>query len=247
MAAQLSESSGAGPHRLRLPDRTDGPLGALGEVERALASTVETGTNPGAGQDRWQGQLILDSGSWLLDGRQLEEIEQLLLSRGLSLIGVTATRPETRVAAAGLGLFQGVPVMAAAANHQPSGLEDGTVAASTTAGALRLHRGTLRAGDHLEVEGSILLLGDVNPGASIRASGHVLVWGRLRGTAHAGHTGDASARIIALQLRPLQLRIATAVARGPEGVPPDGLAEEAELIDGVIQIHPAAPGWPLSD
>ena len=108
------------------------------------------------------------------------------------------------------------------------------------------HQGTLRSGDHLQVEGTVLLLGDVNPGARISAGGHVLVWGRLRGIAHAGCHGDNTARIVALQLRPLQLRIATAVARGPEGLPPEGLAEEARIVDGAIQIDPAQPSWPLS-
>jgi septum site-determining protein MinC len=75
----------------------------------------------------------------------------------------------------------------------------------------------------------------------------VLVWGRLRGVAHAGRQGDRSARIIALQLRPLQLRIADAVARGPEETPAAGQAEEARLVDGEIRIDPASPCWPLSD
>ena len=51
---------------------------------------------------------------------------------------------------------------------------------------------------------------------------------------------------MALQLRPLQLRIATTVARGPDGSPPAGLAEEAKIVNGAIQIDPAQPGWPLS-
>jgi septum site-determining protein MinC len=50
---------------------------------------------------------------------------------------------------------------------------------------------------------------------------------------------------VALELRPLQLRIADAVARGPEDRPPPGLAEEARLVDGVIRIDPARPSWPL--
>jgi septum site-determining protein MinC len=110
-----------------------------------------------------------------------------------------------------------------------------------------VHQGTVRSGDHLEAEGSLLVLGDVNPGARISAVGHVLVWGRLRGMAHAGCQGDRRARIVALQLRPLQLRIADAVARGPEELPPAGLAEQAVLLDGEIQLEAAPPAWPLND
>lgn len=92
----------------------------------------------------------------------------------------------------------------------------------------------------------MLVLGDVNPGARVSAGGHVLVWGRLRGIAHAGSGGDASARIVALQLRPLQLRIADAVARGPEDSPPPGMVEQASLVDGMIRLDPAPPIWPLA-
>jgi hypothetical protein len=52
--------------------------------------------------------------------------------------------------------------------------------------------------------------------------------------------------VAALQLRPLQLRIADAVARGPEDQPPAGLAEQAVLENGVIQLQPADPVWPVS-
>ena len=91
----------------------------------------------------------------------------------------------------------------------------------------------------------MLVLGDVNPGARVEARGHVLVWGTLRGVAHAGNRGDRSARITALQLRPVQLRIAEAVARGPAELPVPGVAEQAELVAGLITINPAAPQWPL--
>ena len=63
--------------------------------------------------------------------------------------------------------------------------------------------------------------------------------------AHAGRRGDDQATIVALQMRPLQLRIANAVARGPDEVPIAGLCEAARLINGEIRIDPASPRWPL--
>jgi septum site-determining protein MinC len=101
------------------------------------------------------------------------------------------------------------------------------------------HQGTLRSGDYLQSDRSILIYGDVNPGATVSSSGNILIWGRLRGVAHAGADGSTQARIIALQLRPLQLRIADAVARGPDDLPQPGLAEQASLREGVIRIDPA--------
>jgi septum formation inhibitor MinC len=87
------------------------------------------------------------------------------------------------------------------------------------------HRGTLRGGQALHNLGNIVVIGDVNPGAELIASGDVVVFGALRGVAHAGAQGDAGARVIALELAPTQLRIATMIAvdgeprtaaRGPE-------------------------------
>lgn len=188
------------------------------------------------GDARLQGAVVLDARSWRLGLSQLSEIQTILASRQLELVALASSHPHTHVAAAGLGLESHWP-------HPPC---DANGSASPGDSTLLVHRGTLRSGDHLQADGTVLLLGDVNPGARISAGGHVLVWGRLRGIAHAGCTGNSDARIVALQLRPLQLRIAAAVARGPEGLPPAGLAEEARIVDGAIQIDPTQPIWPLS-
>jgi septum site-determining protein MinC len=74
------------------------------------------------------------------------------------------------------------------------------------------HRGTLRGGQTLQQLGTIVVVGDVNPGAELVATGDILVFGALRGTAHAGAQGDAAARVFALELAPTQLRIATYIA-----------------------------------
>jgi len=191
----------------------------------------------GLGSTSLRGAVVLEAGDWWLRLRDLRAIQGLLERQELQLRRVSAQRPETRVAAAALGL-ETEAAAEEAAPPAPSPTEP-------PASDLTIHRGTLRSGDHLQSEGSVLLLGDVNPGARISAAGHVLVWGRLRGVAHAGCQGDPQARITALQLRPLQLRIADAVARGPEEAPAAGQAEEARLVDGEIRIEPATPGWPL--
>ena len=150
---------------------------------------------------------------------------------GCNLLEVSATNPETLVSANALGL-------SARLSSDLIGSQEPRDA-STTDSELLFHKGTLRSGDHLQSDGDILLLGDVNPGALISADGDVMVWGRLRGTAHAGQHGEKQARIIALQLRPVQLRIADVVARGPEDQPQTGLVEQARLQDGEIVIEPA--------
>lgn len=74
------------------------------------------------------------------------------------------------------------------------------------------HAGTLRGGQALHHDGNIVVVGDVNPGAELIASGDVVVFGRLAGVAHAGAQGDAAARVYALHLDATQLRIATFIA-----------------------------------
>jgi septum site-determining protein MinC len=209
------------PHLLRLPPPQEaGPL--LQEVRQALSL------------DAIQGPLSLICGDWRLRLPDLEALQNLLTQQGLNLVQLQADHPETRVAAAALGLHLGPNT---ARQQDPN--------AAPSAPALTVHQGPLRSGEHLQAEGSVLVLGDVNPGAQISAVGHVLVWGRLRGVAHAGRRGDDQATIVALQMRPLQLRIAGAVARGPDEIPAAGLCEEARLVNGEIRIDPASPRWPL--
>jgi septum site-determining protein MinC len=80
-----------------------------------------------------------------------------------------------------------------------------------------LVRQTLRSGQQVRHTGHVVVIGDVNPGSEIIAGGDVVVWGRLRGTVHAGARGDDTAIVCALDLAPTQLRIADHIAISPEG------------------------------
>ncbi|MDP6996359.1 MAG: septum site-determining protein MinC [Candidatus Poribacteria bacterium] len=64
-------------------------------------------------------------------------------------------------------------------------------------------------------EGTLILFGDVNPGAEVIAGGDIVVLGRLRGLAHAGALGNTSAIIMAMNLTPTQLRIGHLITRPP--------------------------------
>lgn len=76
---------------------------------------------------------------------------------------------------------------------------------------------TVRAGFRGEYKGSVVVLGDVNPGAELVAGGDVIVTGALRGLAHAGYGGHESAIVWARPIASPQLRIGDALARSPEG------------------------------
>lgn len=73
------------------------------------------------------------------------------------------------------------------------------------------HRGSLRSGQKLEVEGSIVVIGDVNSGAEVIAADNIAVIGNLRGLAHAGAKGNKDAVIAASTLDVVQLRISNIV------------------------------------
>lgn len=75
----------------------------------------------------------------------------------------------------------------------------------------KFHRGSLRSGQKMEVEGSIVILGDVNSGAEVIASDNIVILGALRGLAHAGAKGNVGAIIAAGTLDTVQLRIANIV------------------------------------
>lgn len=70
------------------------------------------------------------------------------------------------------------------------------------------YKGSLRSGKKLEFEGSIVILGDVNAGAEVMASEHIIILGELRGLAHAGAKGNRQAMIAASKLDCPQIRIA---------------------------------------
>jgi septum site-determining protein MinC len=99
------------------------------------------------------------------------------------------------------------------------------------------HASTLRGGQVLHHHGNIVVVGDVNPGAELIATGDILVFGRLGGIAHAGAQGDQNSRIYALDLTPTQLRIATFIATDGESKRARPAVAEAALVrDGRIAI-----------
>ncbi|MBO6233417.1 MAG: hypothetical protein J6N78_05115 [Clostridia bacterium] len=75
----------------------------------------------------------------------------------------------------------------------------------------KFHRGSLRSGQRMETEGSLVIIGDVNSGAEVVASDNIVVLGILRGLAHAGAKGNKQAVIAAGVFDAVQVRIANIV------------------------------------
>ena len=103
---------------------------------------------------------------------------------------------------------------------------------------------TLRSGQTVNYEGNILIIGDAHPGSEIVADGDITVWGILGGIAHAGSKGNVTAKVRALKLNAIQLRIAGLYARRNDtlNVPyvqktNDFTPEEAQIEEGKIVIY----------
>lgn len=96
---------------------------------------------------------------------------------------------------------------------------------------------TVRSGQQINHEGSVLVLGDVNPGAAIIAGGDITILGVCRGTVHAGSAGNSRALIAAYRLQAKQLRIANIVVCAPDDEYPPECPEIAYIKDGEVVIE----------
>ncbi|MDJ0736881.1 MAG: septum site-determining protein MinC [Nostocaceae cyanobacterium] len=175
----------------------------------------------------------LIAGDRLLDNRQLQQLAQILDEAQLQLKSVATSRRQTAIAAATAGysveqIQQEDPLFA---KSKPT--------SAPLAEALYLQM-TVRSGVEIRHPGTVIVLGDVNPGGIVIADGDILVWGRLRGIAHAGAGGNQECLIMALQMEPTQLRIADAVARAPEKSPMQLYPEVAYITPEGIRITKAS-------
>jgi len=75
----------------------------------------------------------------------------------------------------------------------------------------KFYKGSLRSGQKIEYEGSLVILGDVNGGAEVVAEENIIVLGTLRGLAHAGAKGNKKAIIAANIIDCPQIRIANII------------------------------------
>ena len=180
-------------------------------------------------------RLALDVASQVLHVNEMVDLRDQLSERGISLWAVISESPTTEKTAQLLGLATRI------SKPRPEESRKFAVEDLGEETALFLHR-TLRSGTRIEFAGHVVILGDVNPGAEIVADGNVMVWGRLRGMVHAGVKGNRKAVVCALDLSPMQLRIAdeiSAVIRPQENPRPEIVRINT---DGKLQAELWSPG-----
>lgn len=198
------------------------------EVEATLLDTIESR------QEFFRGALIaLQVGDRTLNRDDIRKLGDKLSKHDVQLSSILGTDPET--------------IRAARRNDLATELSEDDAAAEDTLDTELppidsneygitgvLVKTTLRSGRVVRHIGHVVVIGDVNPGAHIIAGGDIVIWGRLRGTVHAGANGDQEAMVCALDMRPQQLRIANRVAIGPDDTKSRPNPEIAYIEDGQI-------------
>lgn len=96
---------------------------------------------------------------------------------------------------------------------------------------------TVRNGQQINHPGTVVVLGDVNPGSEIVAGGDIIIYGSCRGIVQAGVPDYQEATITATKLMATQIRIAHIVARSPDNREVPEHAERAMIQDGKILIE----------
>lgn len=179
-------------------------------------------------------RIALDVGNHILKASELGRLRDVLSESGLSLWAVLSNSPTTVQTAQTLGLATRITKPLPDRTKHPL---DTTIHGGER--AILVYR-TLRSGFSLQFPGHVVVIGDVNPGAEIIAGGNVVIWGRLRGMAHAGAEGEKKAVVCALDLFPTQLRIADQISITPKrsGKPQP---EMARIKDGRVVAEPWIP------
>lgn len=179
----------------------DGLLITLGEaewpeLEIALLQVLEDRASFLQGA-----KVALDVGNHILRAVDVGLLRDRFSEKKIGLWAVLSNSPVTEKNAQALGLATRI--------HTPR--PERTIRALDTnlpgETAILIHR-TIRSGFKVSNNGHVIVVGDVNPGGEIFAGGSVVVWGRMKGMVHAGMEGDETAVVCALEMEPMQLRIA---------------------------------------
>ena len=101
-------------------------------------------------------------------------------------------------------------------------------------------KGNLRTGKVIDVETSNIIIVHLKPAAKEISKGNVIILGSLKGNVYAGSSGNQNAFVVALDMDPMQIRIADTIARSPDKPKKKGvqITKIAFWEDGNIYIEP---------
>ena len=175
---------------------------------------------------------------------EMEQLRKLFHDAGV-IFSVTRRRFGEETETARKKREKAIEVQAQAEAEQQGEAEEAkadTQTAGEDAVPMVVVKRTLRGGQEVRTQSSVLVFGNVNPGAQIIAGGSIDIRGTCRGMVHAGAFGNQNAFVVADHLMPTQIRIADLIARSPDTAPGDlaktAKPERASIKDGQIVIEP---------
>lgn len=180
--------------------------------------------------------VILQVGGRLLSPQEFQLLQQMLADQAnITIAQVFSEREEVKA----FVRERGLPLIGSPEQEgQKAPAPQRAARKTTTPNNTLLIKQTLRSGQRVIAEDHLVVIGDVNPGAELIAGGDVVVFGTLRGVAHAGMPDNPSAIIIALNLQPTQLRIANFIGRAPDwDTRREPIPEMAKIVNDQILIE----------
>lgn len=173
------------------------------------------------------GRMAFDVGSLALSPEDVRRATSLLSGYSVELIAVLTNNDATRANALAAGIPDALPAMTA---KQKEAAAAGDESIEEVATNCVLVKGKLRAGQSVKHPGTVVVIGDVNPGAEVLAGGDIIVWGKLQGIAHAGAIGDLKAVICALEMTPTLARIGDVTVRNHRGKLEIGRVDQQQIV-----------------
>lgn len=195
-------------------------------------------------------QLVLDTRNHAISAEDLRQLAEEMEAQTIHLAGVLSLNAVTLDAAQVLQLPTDLADIAPPTQPTrpatldappPNSYDDQEVDSQEYGTSGVLIKRTLRSGRSVRSRGHVVVIGDVNSGAEIIAAGDIIVWGKLRGIVHAGAEGDESAVVCALDLAPMQLRIASLISVPPQDKRRDPKPEMASINHQQIEANPWLP------
>jgi len=145
-------------------------------------------------------KVAIEIGERVLHAAEMIKLRDTLSDREVKLFAVLSTSQVTDVNAESMGLKTRKSVL----KENPAGFGSAVLDGEP---AILLQK-TIRSGTSIKYAGHVIVDGDVNPGGEILTTGSIIIWGKLRGSVHAGMDGSESEVICAMELDPIKLRIA---------------------------------------
>ena len=171
-------------------------------------------------------RLAIDVGNRILHAAEMGVLRDKLSDREIGLWAIISNSPVTERTAQVLGLATRL------STPKPERVIRSVDPNLPGEDAILIQK-TLRSGFRVSTHGHVVVIGDVNPGAEILSDGNIIVWGRLRGSVHAGAQGNQKSVVCALEMNPTQLRIAN-IFYAPAGKKKKGGPELVRLENGQV-------------